>query len=142
VFSNFELEFIVEGNNVIKKSSSAIIELEDIVDEYNDAGASPDSKKELLKSLDSGDDIFSLVRVFYVIVKIICETFKGDDEENKSLRKEYILTLVNFTDYSALKLIIISMKYSEYFSTKYLQDCDDFMDVLKDTGLSGYLRDI
>lgn len=142
VFSNFELEFIVEGENVVKRSSKAMNELEDIIDECNDHSVGPEDKKKLLESLDSCDDIFSLVRVFYVIVKIICDTFDENTEGNKLLRKEYILTLVNFTDYSALKLIIISMKYSDFANCRYLVGCEDFIDVINGAGLRDYYRDI
>lgn len=50
-------------------------------------------------------------------------------------RRSHILTLVNFTDFSLLRLIMISLQFMEYHSTEYLRENKDFNEVLKEVGI-------
>jgi len=141
-FVNFELLFLDRGQDVFKRSALAISHLEDIWDEISEQGGGLDSKKKLLQNLDDDDAIYSIVRVFYIIVKITTDTFPDDSIEHQKLRKEYIVTLINFTDITLLKLILMVMKYLNYFSGEYLKNNEIFMEVIKEVGLDGYYAEI
>lgn len=142
-FANFSLDFTFdEGGIETFKSSKAISSLEDVLSSLDGLDNAKNYKGELIKRLDDDDDIFSLVRVFYVIVKLICDAFPDDDEEHSKLRKEYIVTLVNFTDYSMVRLMLITMRYGNYASSRYLNGNKDFKEVMKDLKLQDYYDSI
>ncbi len=141
-FANFELLFLENGKGVLKRSSLAISHFEDIWDEISELDGQDDLKMKLLQELDDDDAIYSIVRVFYIIVKITSDTFPDDSVEHKKLRKEYIITLINFTDITLMKLILIVMKYLTYFSGEYLKNNKDFMEVIEEVGLGEYYTEI
>lgn len=142
-FANFSLDFTPKGKEVeTLKSSKAISVLEDVLSSFDGLDNAEEYKKKLIKKLDDDDDIFSLVRVFYVIVKLICDAFPDKNEEHSKLRKEYIVTLINFTDYSMVKLMLITMKYENYASSRYLNANEDFKGVMKDLKLQEYYSSI
>jgi hypothetical protein len=59
------------------------------------------------------------------------EGFKFED------RKAHFLTLVNFTDFSQLRLIMVCVQFMDYQSTEYLKSSHELKSVIEELGL-GY----
>ena len=49
-------------------------------------------------------------------------------------RKNQFKTLISFTEFSQLRLIMISMQFMDWEAAKYLKENDEFIEVLKDLG--------
>lgn len=75
-------------------------------------------------------DLFSQFRYFYLVVKLIDDTFLNEQET----KKKYYHLLIKFTDVNHLRLIIIILQYLciEYESSKYLITNSSFMNILNE----------
>lgn len=102
MFDSFEIEI----NEKRHKASRAVTELENLVFEIIKSGLySKDQIKQVIETLDTDDNLFSITRRFSLMLKLI-NNLPHPNSEYKSV-------LINFTDYKLLCLIAIS---STYFS--------------------------
>lgn len=136
-FDSFKIEVNTNTQNTIMYGVEAVIKIEDEIANLRKQHHQ-DNKPiiEFLEEVDSKDQIFGVTRVFYVIVKMITEKLSNDNGFNEEDRKSHLLTLVNFTDFSLLRLIMISMQFMSYQSTEYLRNNNDFNAALKEVGLN------
>ncbi|HFJ8954282.1 TPA: hypothetical protein ACGWHD_003093 [Serratia liquefaciens] len=93
---------------------AAVIYIEDSVVTLVSSGVGPRIIKNWLSEVDADDCIFSVVRRFYLIVKLI-----NDCGAEKDI---YYETLVNLTDLKIITLIAIACSYNDWDIVKYLQD--------------------
>ncbi|BEN60916.1 hypothetical protein I5N09_09930 [Serratia marcescens] len=95
-------------------NGAAVTYIEDSVVVLVEAQVKKEEIKNWLEEIDADDCIFSVVRRFYLIVKLIKECGAGQDD--------YYEILVNLTDLKILTLIAIACTYFDWDIIKYLKD--------------------
>ncbi|WP_075173628.1 hypothetical protein [Neptunomonas phycophila] len=141
IFDKFCLKFKNSESIELFYSSAAVIELESVLIEMREAGGTNQQIKNAIEVFDENDEIYSVVRTFCVIVKMIDKKLGSYDDFDPQEIKDYYETLINFTDYSLVRLVLVSHKYLNYSVLKSL-DNSEFMSVIESVGADGYLRDV
>ncbi len=135
LFDALKVEFGQHDTEFTKCSIEAVMEIEDEIERIRDTNGSNEDVRKFLEKIDSKEKIFGLTRSFYIIVKMISDKLSDSHGFDYEDRRSHILTLVNFTDFSLLRLIMISLQFMEYHSTEYLRENKDFNEVLKEVGI-------
>ena len=136
LFDSFKIEFSQGGELIKKIGVEAVIEIEDNITSIKDAGGAGEDIYRFLEKIDSKEKIFGLTRAFYIMVKMISDKLSNEKGFNLEDRKSHLLTLINFTDFSQIRLIMISLQFMDYHSIEYLKKDMEFNDVLAEVGLS------
>jgi hypothetical protein len=136
LFSLFKFETSRGENKVCFVGVEAVIEIEDQIDKVRDNSENDEDIRAFLVTLDSKDQLFGLTRAFYVMVKMITDKLSEENGFTSEDRKAHFLTLINFTDFSLLRLIMISVQFMDYHSTNYLKEHKDFEDIITELNLS------
>ncbi|MNL49728.1 hypothetical protein D3C87_1726860 [compost metagenome] len=89
-----------------------------------------------LEAADPTDQIYGLTRTFYNIVKLTSEKLSDANEFSAEDRKSHYLTLINFTDFSLLRLIMLSAQFTGLPPTEYLKSNQEFSSTLKEVKLN------
>lgn len=142
LFNNFKVSFDVKGDEITKEAGSAVVAIEDIIVHLKDNGKSDADISLFLEDLDHDDSIYSAIRTFSVITKLISKKLSNDNGFSEKERKEYLEILINYTDFSQIRLVLLSIKYMNNSQLSSLKDSKEFLEVLKDIGVSSYLDDI
>lgn len=132
LFQAFKISFQQETGIREEFGAQAVLAIEELLESVED---DPALKRELLNQLDSSDQIFGITRAFYIMVKVISESLCDSEGFSSSDRKARLQTLINFTDFAQLRLVLISMRYMDYESTKYLNDNELLHSVLSELGV-------
>jgi hypothetical protein len=135
-FDSFRLDADVGGTVVRLSGGEAVIRIEDDVEELRGAGSDSLPVIEYLERVDSADRLYGLTRIFYNMVKIVDEKLSDSNGFTDEDRSSHYLTIINFTDFSLLRLIMMSAQFMDYASTSYLKSNDGFNIVLHSVGLS------
>jgi len=133
---NFKIEFKENGTPVKKYGTDAIIKIENDIEHIRIESPDIDHATKYLDSIDSTDQIFGATRVFYNMVKMISEKLSDSNGFSLEDRRSHYLTLINFTDFSLLRLVMMSAQFMEYPSITYLKNNNEFNLVLNETGMS------
>jgi len=126
---------VLAGDFTEAKGVAAIMLLEDEVHSMREDGKSDDDIAKFLMELDSNEKIFDVLRAFYVTVKIVSEKLSDKNKFNFSDRKEYFETLISFTNFSQLRLIVMLIQFLNYPATSYLRNNREFVQIISDLGL-------
>lgn len=132
----FKIEFEENGVFVTKYGPDAIIKIEDEIERLRKESIDVNRTIEYLEDIDSADQIFGVTRVFYNMVKMISEKLSDSNGFSLEDRLSHYLTLINFTDFALLRLVMMSAQFMEYSSTEYLKTNNEFNIVLGETGLN------
>ncbi|CCN41195.1 conserved exported hypothetical protein [Vibrio nigripulchritudo FTn2] len=132
-FGNFELKFKEEDVRTLR-GVCAIRALEDQIEAYRNRNAQDIEIEEMLEKLDQGEHIYNTIRVFYNIVKMITERLSDENQFDETIRANQFQTLISFTEFSQLRLVMICMQFMDYPSADYLKNNNEFMAVLTDLG--------
>ncbi|WP_122276055.1 hypothetical protein [Pseudomonas syringae group genomosp. 3] len=89
-----------------------------------------------LEIIDPTDQMYGLTRMFYNMVKMISDQLSDSADFNLEDRKSHYLTLINFTDFSLLRLIMMNAQFMDYPSTEYLRNNSEFSAVLYEVQLN------
>lgn len=119
----------------VKRGVGAIINVEDTIDDLRAEGKNDDEIREYLEAIDSEDLIFGILRAFYITVKVVSDKLSDSNGFDHRDRRDYFLTLVNFTDFAQLRLIVLSVQFMKYEATKFIRESHEFCSVLDDVGL-------
>ncbi|OCH12635.1 hypothetical protein [Aliivibrio fischeri] len=133
-FSNFELKFKKEEGVQTLGGVCAIRALEDLIEVFRERDAQDHEIEEMLENLDQDEHIYNTIRVFYNIVKMITERLSDANQFDESIRINQFQTLISFTEFSQLRLVMICMQFMDYPSTNYLKNNNEFMTVLTELG--------
>ncbi|KTQ46062.1 hypothetical protein [Enterobacter cancerogenus] len=136
--SNFERFNIQVGDTdqladgVVERfaSGEAVTQLEDNIIVLVDAKVKKELITNWLDDVDASDCIFSVVRRFYLIVKLI----DGSDVD----REDYYEALINLTDIKIISLIAIACTYYDWDIIKYLQSSN----ILERDGIKEFISQI
>lgn len=141
LFDSLRLEISLSGESVEKFGADAVIAIEDeitrIRGEFDLDQLGDDHIREFLSHVDNTDKIFGVTRIFYNIVKLITDKLSDDNGFEESDRAAHYVTLMNFSDFALLRLIMISVQFMDYHSVEYLKKNLEFSSVVKNMSL-GY----
>lgn len=112
------------------KAGSAVGYIDDSLSVLIKAGVDKERIIAWLEDLDVDDHYFSLIRRFYLIVKMIKEKF---DECEQS---EHIELLLQLTDEKLLTIIAILTEFYDWENIKYIKSCK----ILEDAGFGDYIN--
>ncbi len=133
-YDSFKIEVY---KNTFKHNIDAVLAIEDEIENIRETIQNQDHIiTGYLEMIDEKEQIYSSTRVFYIMVKLINDKLNNNDGFTKNDRKSYMLTLINFTDFSLLRIILISMQFLDYPSVRYLKQNLDFNDALKEVNLN------
>ncbi|WP_305846037.1 hypothetical protein [Photobacterium kishitanii] len=90
---------------------------------------------KFIKDSDSEEKLYNTQRVFYVITKVINQKLSNENGFNLEERKAQIETMINFTEFSLLRVVLISMQFLNYKSSKLLRENQEFISVIEDLKL-------
>lgn len=111
LFNEFDIHMDVKGSSIHRSRGEAVIMIEETIKILLENGQSKREITEFIKSIDSVDKIYGLLRSFYVISQLISDELsdsKGFAEDDRSARRK---ALINFTDFAQLRLILICIEY-------------------------------
>ncbi|WP_124348595.1 hypothetical protein [Pseudomonas chlororaphis] len=141
LFDSLRLEISLNGENVERFGADAVIAIEDeiirIRDEFDLDQLGDDHIREFLKHVDNTDKIFGVTRIFYNIVKLITDKLSDDNGFEENDRAAHYVTLINFSDFALLRLIMIAVQFMDYHSVEYLKKNLEFSSIIKNMSL-GY----
>ncbi|ULX50637.1 hypothetical protein A9P79_01300 [Cupriavidus taiwanensis] len=135
LLENFSIDFKSNGEIVTKQGIRAIIEIEEKIEQIRNAGGNNDEIRKFLEESDSSDQIFGILRAFYITVKMISEKLGDPHGFSRGDRSDHFLTLINFTDFAQLRLVLIGIQFLNYPASSYLKENQEFCSVLTDAGL-------
>jgi hypothetical protein len=124
------------GTHLCFVGVEAVIEIEDQIEQIRYKSLVDQDITKFLEGVDLKDQLFGLTRSFYVMVKMITDKLSEENGFNEEDRKAHFSTLINFTDFSLIRLIMISVQFMDYHSTNYLKEHKEFKDVIEELGLS------
>lgn len=141
LFNNFKLPIKKGNDREFLYSSVAVSELEDVMLELKKEKVTETIMRNVVERYDQNDEIYSMIRTFCLIVKTIDGKLSDNNGFSSRLRKEYYETLINFTDYSLIRLVLISYKYNDYSILDSLRN-SEFESVVEKLGLLEYSEKI
>ncbi len=115
--------------------SDTVVYIEGEIQRLREEGGSKEVIGKFLDDFDTSDRIYGVVRAFYVTVKAVFDKLSNVQGFTVADRKEHLLTLINFTDFAQLRLIIIAIQFMNYPASQYLRENNDFIDLLSELGL-------
>lgn len=133
-FSTFKLDFPSQFSGKSLDGACAIQELEDQIENIRNKNGNDIEIAHAIDEIDKDERIYNTIRIFYNIVKMISERLTNDNGFDEEARKNQFQTLISFTEFSQLRLVMISMQFIDCPSAKYLRDNTEFMSVLTDLG--------
>lgn len=135
MFRSLELVFDGEHGPLSCRGVDAALALESAVEDVRTASSDTRAVRDFIEGQDSRDQIFSLTRAFYVSVKLIAQKLDDSEGFTKADRDSHYQTLINFTDFAQLRLIVMCAQFMDYPSVTYLRGNEEFSQVLQDVGL-------
>lgn len=115
----------------------AVLKIEDEIENISggDFKSREESIMDYLNNIDADDKIFGLVRGFYISVVMVMDRLSDANGFSVDDRRAHFKVLINLTDFSLIRLIMISVQFLDYESTKYLRNADEFKFVAHELGL-------
>lgn len=129
LLDSFLVNFLVD-KGLMSPGGSTIIRIEEEIEALRDGGGSDQNIIDYIDEIDVNDRIFAILRAFYITVKMVSEKLSDANGFSSEDRNDHLLTLINFTDFAQLRLIIMAMQFSNYPATTYLRNNPDFMALL------------
>ncbi|MFD1008394.1 hypothetical protein [Oceanisphaera ostreae] len=133
-FSNFKLDFPANLGGESLEKVCAIQELEDQIENMRANNWTDAEIEQTLEKIDIGERIYNTVRIFYNIIKMTSERLSDENGFDEKTRKNQFQTLISFTEFSQLRLVMISMQFMDCPPAKYLKSNQEFMAVLTNLG--------
>ena len=132
-FESFKIKTPQKGD--VKRGVEAVIVIEETLEDLREKHTGDKIIIDLLTDVDSNDQLFSVTRRFYIMVKMISEKLSDANGFSAIDRRSHFMTLVNFTDFPLLRLIMMTMQFMEYKSIEYLKENLEFRSVLEEVRL-------
>jgi len=136
LFESFKIDFDDREASVQLANIKAVIEIEDEIGRIRDKTSDDSKVQEYLNKIDSYDQIFGLSRAFYIMVIMVHEKLSDSEGFTSKDRKSHFQTLINFTDFAQIRLIMICVQFMKYESTAYLKNSSEFKETIESLGLS------
>lgn len=138
LFESFRVQIqTAEGESSTFSNVDAVMAIESEIENIRNAEGNDEAVREYLESIDGQDKIFGLARVFYIMVMVVTDKLSDSNGFSVEDRTAHFQTLVNFTDFSQLRLILICVQFMDYQSSKYIGSSIEFKAIIEDLGM-GY----
>ncbi|SOZ49326.1 conserved hypothetical protein [Cupriavidus taiwanensis] len=124
-----------DGSIVTKTGAAAIITIENEVKKLRSIGAEDEHIAEYITKIDSTDQIFGILRAFYVTTKMVSEKITDQRGFSTIERTDFFNTLLAFTDFAQLRLIIMGIQFTDSAAARYLRGNGELISVLRDAHL-------
>ncbi|GAA6152824.1 hypothetical protein [Pseudoteredinibacter isoporae] len=129
--------FKVRAKGRVLSGSEAFICLEStiekIIDVYGVKGAS--KAKRLIDRIDTEDTFFGVVRAFSAATKMIDSKLSDENGFTYEDRKERYLTLVNFTEFTQVRMILMGVQFLDSVPSKRIGELSEFWRAVEEIGL-------
>ncbi|MGL4352394.1 MAG: hypothetical protein ACRCTP_00275 [Aeromonas popoffii] len=112
-----------------------VIKIEDCIQEFRNKGASDAEITTWLDNIDCSEKVYNTLRIFCNIVKVISEKLTDDNGFNLDDRRQQYHSLISLTEFSQLRMVLMGLQFIDCPQAKWLQDHEEFVNVLKETGL-------
>jgi len=137
LFESFKIDLYDEKKNqVCLSAAGAVIAIEEHIESMRESGKSDSEIREFLEKIDERDQMYGVLRAFYVLVMVVDEKLMDADGFSSGDRRSHYKTLVNFTDFSQLRLVMICVQFMCTVPSKYIKSTHEFTNVLETLGLS------
>jgi hypothetical protein len=136
LFESFKIKLHTANGDINLTSVEAVITIESEIEILRENEANNKKIQEYIDHIDSHDQIFGLSRAFYIMILMITEKLSEAEGFSSEDRKAHFQTLVNFTDFAQLRLIMICVQFMDYKSSDYIKSSIEFKEVIEDLGLS------
>nr|WP_216293265.1 hypothetical protein [Delftia acidovorans]MCA1066832.1 hypothetical protein [Delftia acidovorans] len=113
----------------------AILHLEEKIEGLRQKGASDEQIYEYLKDIDFKDCIFGMLRSFYLATKLVTDRLSDIEGFSATERGSHFQTLINFTDFSQLRLILIATQFMKGPYSEFLTSHSELKQILDLLGL-------
>lgn len=138
LFESFRIQMqTAEGESSNFSNVDAVMAIESEIENIRNTEGNDKAVREYLESIDSQDKIFGLARAFYIMVMVVTDKLSDSNGFSVEDRKAHFQALVNFTDFSQLRLILICVQFMDYQSSKYIGSSIEFKAILESLGI-GY----
>lgn len=134
-FESFHIEKRIVAKTYKIYGVKAVVEIEDEIEKIRNKGGTDHDILVYLNDLDEFDQLFGVTRAFYVAVKVIDDRLSDTENFDKNDRLTHYNTLINFTDFSQLRLIFICIQFLDFESCKFIRSLDEFNEVITKLGL-------
>lgn len=134
LLEKFKIDFPVDSVKVAKRGVDAIMKIEAEINLLRGWGGSDQSICDYIEKTDSTDQIFGIVRAFYICVKMISDKLSDTKGFSLEVREDYFNTLINFTDFAQLRLVIMGVQFMDWEAARYLRKNSEFVAVLNAAG--------
>jgi len=143
-FDDFHIILSTPKGNKKHDGAEAVSKVEDLIKICLSHGVTGTAISQVLQNLDdnSGDKIYSFIRRYYLLVKVVDIESKKSNEFNFEKQKEYFEILVNYSDFAAVRLLCISLYYYEWENVKFINSSAAFKHVLDNSGMVEYMADL
>lgn len=136
LFESFKIEFHTENGGINLKSVSAVLAIEDEIEKMRENNSDDETIQKYIENIDSHDQIFGLSRTFYIMVLMITDKLSDSEGFSSEDRKTHFKTLVNFTDFAQLRLIMMIVQFMDYRSSEYIKSSIEFKETIEELGLN------
>lgn len=128
---------IAEGEDGNKISGiDAILWLEAKIEKMREEGVSDQEVHEYIETVDYRDCIFGILRAFYLAAKLVDERLSDGEGFSIADRVSHYQTLVNFTDFTQLRLVMIAVQFSNGHYAAAIKENLELQETLKSIGMS------
>ncbi|QOQ67616.1 hypothetical protein [Photobacterium damselae] len=110
----------------------AVRKLEDEIISLRKASASDEVISDFIKQSDVYEKLFNTQRVFYVISKTIGQKLSNENGFSLEERKSQFETMINFTEFSQLRLVLICLQFLNYKSSKLILENKELLSVFEE----------
>ncbi|WP_448120736.1 hypothetical protein [Xanthomonas arboricola] len=133
-YEKLEIDFTHGESEYTFRAGKAVIEIERCVENLIESGVE-ENIKMYLNQCDSNDSIYSCVRRFSLVVKLVDKELGEVSSCAMAERKNHYEILINFTDFGLLRLITLSVQHMDSSAAKYLKENEGFKATCRELGL-------
>lgn len=131
---NFENVKMKIGRRVFL-GAELVNEVELKIQNMRASSANDNSITIYLESIDKNEKIYNSLRIFYNLTKIISDRLSDYDGFSKDFRKSQYTTLISFTEFSLLRLILMGIQFYDVPAAMKLRNNVELMEVLGEVKL-------
>lgn len=113
----------------------AILHLEEEIEALRESGASNKDIEVYLDEVDFKDCIFGMLRSFYLAAKLVSDRLNDAEGFSLAERSSHFQTLINFTDFSQLRLILMATQFTQGPYAEFLTSHSELKETLDAVGL-------
>ncbi len=134
-FDKFKFENNIQGVLTTCSGVEAVVELENVLEVMRELRFDDEDITDYLDEFDESEKIYNSIRIFNNILKLITLKLSDANGFTADDRKSQIETLITFTEFSLLRLVLISMQFMDLPSCDSIRANTEFINILEELGL-------